>query len=137
MSIDDANNKMLLAKYQAILNLETRVGPPGPEGPPGPPGEAIPGPEGTEGEKGDTGPEGPPGAPGKDGPEGPAGEPGPPGTPGEPGLLPYPTLPCFWRTRALLCRATAHTHSRRTDGEAKSVEIECLTGCSSVPAMGR
>jgi hypothetical protein len=34
VSIDDANNKMLLAKYQAILNLETRVGPPGPEGPP-------------------------------------------------------------------------------------------------------
>ena len=36
VAIDDANNKMLLAKYQAILNLETRVGPPGLPGPPGP-----------------------------------------------------------------------------------------------------
>ena len=41
VAIDDANNKMLLAKYQAILNLETRVGPPGPEGPPGPPGKVL------------------------------------------------------------------------------------------------
>eukprot|EP00961_Rhodomonas_salina_P229977 3107890-Rhodomonas_salina.1 len=62
VAIDDANNKMLLAKYQvqvypprrtsllfpgtnllclacqAILNLETRVGPPGPPGPRGPAG---------------------------------------------------------------------------------------------------
>ena len=49
VAIDDANNKMLLAKYQAILNLETRVGPPGPEGPPGPPGEGEPGPPGPAG----------------------------------------------------------------------------------------
>ena len=50
VAIDDANNKMLLAKYQAILNLETRVGPPGPEGPPGPPGEGEPGPPGPAGD---------------------------------------------------------------------------------------
>jgi hypothetical protein len=70
VAIDDANNKMLLAKYQAILNLETRVGPPGPEGPPGPPGKGIPGATGPKGEKGEKGPEGPQGNTGKDGPPG-------------------------------------------------------------------
>eukprot|EP00287_Rhodomonas_sp_CCMP768_P010022 CAMPEP_0196731824 /NCGR_PEP_ID=MMETSP1091-20130531/11389_1 /TAXON_ID=302021 /ORGANISM="Rhodomonas sp., Strain CCMP768" /LENGTH=225 /DNA_ID=CAMNT_0042074989 /DNA_START=8 /DNA_END=682 /DNA_ORIENTATION=+ len=57
VAIDDANNKMLLAKYQAILNLETRVGPPGPPGPRGPAGIGPQGPQGPQGPKGDTGPE--------------------------------------------------------------------------------
>jgi hypothetical protein len=85
VAIDDANNKMLLAKYQAILNLETRVGPPGLPGPPGPAGLGPPGPPGPPGEKGELGKEGPKGDDGVDGPAGPAGPEGPAGPQGPQG----------------------------------------------------
>jgi len=85
VAIDDANNKMLLAKYQAILNLETRVGPPGVQGPAGPAGEGPEGPDGPEGDKGDEGKVGPKGDDGEDGPQGPTGPSGPAGPEGAQG----------------------------------------------------
>ena len=84
VAIDDANNKMLLAKYQAILNLETRVGPPGLPGPPGEKGEL-----GKEGPKGDDGVDGPAGP---QGPQGPGAE-APPAPEPEPEPEPEPAPP--------------------------------------------
>lgn len=98
VSIDKANEAFLLKKYQDILTLKARVGPPGKEGPPGPPGVGPEGPPGKQGERGDAGETGvpgvdndvagPPGKPGKDG------APGAQGEQGAPGAGPPPPPPC-------------------------------------------
>ena len=74
VAIDQANNRFLADKYEDLITLRTRRGPPGPAGPPGP---GLPG---LPGQKGPTGEPGLPGMPGQRGTDndvtGPRGSPG-------------------------------------------------------------
>ena len=83
VAIDQANNRFLADKYEDLITLRTRRGPPGPAGPPGP---GLPG---LPGEKGPTGEPGLQGVPGQRGADnhvtGPRGAPGAAGRPGEAG----------------------------------------------------
>jgi hypothetical protein len=98
IAIDQANNRFLAEKYEDLVSLRTRVGPPGR---PGPPGKGIAGPPGPKGAAGDAGAPGEPGPkgpenhvdgpPGQAGVPGPQGSPGPAGFPGAMGPPPFPT----------------------------------------------
>ncbi|EKX45799.1 hypothetical protein GUITHDRAFT_138660 [Guillardia theta CCMP2712] len=85
IAIVRANNKFLADKYQGLLNLQVKRGPPGPQGMPGPGFPGLPGPPGEKGPPGKAGKEGAPGEEsGESGPPGPPGEEGAPEAEGEP-----------------------------------------------------
>ena len=103
IAIDQANNRFLAEKYEDIVTLRTRRGPPGIPGPPGPDTVGPTGPQGPVGDRGDVGIEGPkgddsknPGPKGGAGVAGPQGPPGPPGPAGDaaPPAAPPPPPPC-------------------------------------------